>query len=246
MRKSLVEIQGVSKHFDGVAVLRDLTFSIESDVAYALLGPNGAGKTTLLNIIAGYLRPDRGRVTFRGHNVSNRSPARLARAGIARTFQSVKLFGTLSVKDNLLIALRDKPDENLWTAAFGKHADSIFRWNERVEQLLEEFYLTKVRGHRASELSFGQQKLLSLAMALANPSRLLLLDEPVGSLQSEIAEQISEKLRALKQTMLIVEHNLDFVREFASEILFLSGGKIIARGEFDDVMANPRVRESYL
>ncbi len=242
----MLEIRNICKHFDGVTVLRDVSFSFLEGEVYGVLGPNGSGKTTLLNIVSGYLRPDSGRAVFNGTNATGKSPAALARSGIARTFQSVKLFRSLSVRDNLSIALRGKPDENLWTAAVGKHAHSIPLWGERVEELLEEFHLSGVRQHLASELSFGQQKLLHLAMALANPSKLLLLDEPVGSLQSTFVEQISEKLRALKQTILIVEHNLDFIRQLVSEVLFLSGGKIIARGTFDEVMSNPKVRESYL
>ncbi len=242
----LLELKHISKSFGHARVLSDLSCEFDDNSVYALLGPNGSGKTTLFNLITGFIKPDHGTILFKDRNVRERPPVRLARDGIARTFQSVKLFRSLTVFENLLIALRDKPDDFLTGALLGSKSSSLKPWRERVGARLNEFHLYEDRGRRAGELSFGQQRLLHFAMATTNPFDIILLDEPVAGLQPRFVEEMLTRLKAIKKAMIVVEHNSDFLRQLRPEVLFLSAGKIIASGEYDEVMNNPRVRENYL
>ena len=242
----LLSLQHIAKRFCGISVLLDVSCSFRDGCRYALVGANGSGKTTILNIVSGFIRADSGQATFNGRSISGRPAVQHARNGIARTFQSVKLFRSLSVFDNLLIALRDKPDEVLLGALIGRPAQLTDRWRNRISAVLTEYNLQNYSDHLAGELSYGQQKLLHYAMATVNPFELLLLDEPVAGLQPNSIDEMLVRLKAIDKAVVVVEHNMDFIRELDAEVLFLAEGRIIAQGTLDEVMSEQRVRESYL
>jgi branched-chain amino acid transport system ATP-binding protein len=242
----LLSVEHVVKSFGQVCVLSDISCSFDFGRVYALVGANGSGKTTLFNLMTGLLQPDRGVVFFNGKNIRGRSTVRLAQSGVARTFQSVKAFQSLTVAENLLTALRNKPDEALWGALLRSHSDLSKPWHDRVDALLEEFHLYDHRTQLAGALSYGQQKLLHFAMITANPFEILLLDEPVAGLQPNFVEETLVRLRAIKKTIIVVEHDMNFIKQLQPEVLYLANGHIIARGTYDEVMGNQRVQETYL
>ena len=243
---TLLSLQCIEKRFDGVRVLSGLSFLFENMERYTLLGANGSGKTTLLNLISGFIQADAGKVVFKGKQIIGDSTFKVARRGIARTFQSIKLFGSHTVAENMFIALRGKPDETLWGALLGGPSNLTTAYREKVDEMLEEFHLQNHRAHLACELSYGQQKLLHFAMATANPFDILLLDEPVAGLQPEFVNEMLGRIKKIKKMVIVVEHNVDFIKGLESEVLFLANGRIIAHGRYDNLMSNKDVWSTYM
>ncbi|MBV8977327.1 MAG: ATP-binding cassette domain-containing protein [Alphaproteobacteria bacterium] len=241
----LLELNRIRKSFGTVPVLSNVTYSFRAGGRYAVVGPNGSGKSTLLNVISGFTRPDGGTINFHGRNITRRSPGWLARSGVARTFQSVKVFGSLTARENVLIALRNKPDERVTGALLGASAASIPNLLAKANEALQQVGLEDHQGKLAAELSFGQQKLLHFAMVTVNAFDLLLLDEPVAGLEPKFVDVVLTRLMNSAEAIIVVEHSGEFIRRLSPEVLFLANGKIVASGPYDDVMNSPAARESY-
>lgn len=239
---NMLKIKNLSKSFGSNVVLKDLTYHFKPKHIYALMGANGSGKTTLFNIISGFLHADSGTILFNAKDISTFTPHRIAYLGVSRTFQDMRLIPTLSVYDNLLLALKDKKTEKLPYAFLPAKKQSY----PRIEELLKQTHLWGVRHSKASEISYGQQKLLNLAIAMANDFDVLLLDEPVAGVQPEYRLQILELIKRLNKTIIVVEHNPEFLEALTEDILFLDGGKIIAEGSYDTIKSNKQVQEAYL
>lgn len=243
-------IENLSKQFDGNLALDNICLSLEEKELVALIGPNGSGKTTLFNIISGFTRPDKGKITFKGIKISDLSPNKIARLGIARTFQKIRLFRQLSVLDNVLLATKYETGEKLSSALF--RSQLIHNEEKRnVEKSLE--YLTIVglydkKDALSENLSFGQRKLLELAMAFASDADLVLLDEPTSGVFPEIKAkviQIIQKLNKDGKTIVFIEHDMEFVTQLAMRIIVLDHGKLIADGCPKEIINNESVLDAY-
>lgn len=238
----LLEVQDATKVFGGVRAVDGCSFTVQGGTVTALIGPNGSGKTTLFNLITGYLPPDRGQVRFRGRDITGLDAGRLYRHGLSRTFQQARVFPHLSVQENLVAA-----GGYSWRQLFTRRVGRADR--ERAGRLLEEFRLAPVADLLASELSYGQRKLLEFAAVLMSEPSLVLLDEPTAGVNPVLVETMERHIRerhAAGITFLIVEHDMGFVMRLCDPVIVLDRGKQIAAGPPADVQANQLVLDAYL
>lgn len=237
MSSPLLEVVSVSKAFGGIKAVSDLSLTIDEGELVGLIGPNGSGKTTLLHCLTGALVPDAGVVRFGGQDVTGMPPFRIARAGIARSFQNLEDFPNLPVRDHLLLAKQ-------WRKSpIDRTLD-----DPDAQQVLEDLSLAHMADRLAGELSYGQRKLLGIGMAIVQRSRLLLLDEPTAGVNPTLADSIAERLGALAatgQSIILVEHNVPLVIRLATRLIVMSAGSVIADGKPREVRDDPRVREAY-
>jgi ABC-type branched-subunit amino acid transport system ATPase component len=239
---TLLEVEDVSRRFGSVQAVRGASFEVAENSITALIGPNGSGKTTLFNIITGYLRADAGSVRFAGGDVTRPRPSRLYRRGLSRTFQQARVFGQLTVQENLVVA-----GGFGWRKLFGRRVGSEDR--QRAGELLEEFRISHVADLFAAELSYGQRKLLEFAAVLMSRPRLVLLDEPTAGVNPVLIETMEAHIRRLHGegiTFLIVEHDMNFVMRLCDPVIVLDQGRQIFVGPPDEVQQNPLVLDAYL
>ena len=245
MTASLIETRRVSKNFGALRATRDVNFSLASGARHALIGPNGAGKTTFINLLTGVLAPSTGEVLFKGRDITHMAQAERVKLGIARTFQINRLFRGLSVLENIYIAISERVGAapNMFKPA-GKRRDII----DESMQLLETLKLADDAHHRISELPYGRQRLVELAIALGLKPEVLLLDEPAAGVPSAESHIILDAIDALPKTIgvLIIDHDMDLVFRFAQRITVLVRGAIFAEGSPKEIGTNEDVRAVYL
>jgi urea transport system ATP-binding protein len=243
-QNSLLYLDGVSVSFDGYKALRGLSLTLAPGEMRAIIGPNGAGKTTMMDIITGKTRPDEGDVLFGGSfDLTKMDEASIAELGIGRKFQKPTVFESHTVDDNILLAL--KAPRSALATLFGKPAADT---RARIDQILET---TKLKDHRlrlAADLSHGQKQWLEIGMLLAQDPKLLLVDEPVAGMTDAETAQTAELLReiAIDHSVVVVEHDMSFVRDLGVKVTVLHEGAVLAEGPLDVVSADPRVIEVYL
>ena len=243
-------VAGLEKRFGGLLALQDCSFTIAEQRITCLVGPNGAGKTTIFNVITGFLKPDHGSVTFRGRSLDGFSPQAVVHAGIARTFQNLRLFADLTALDNVMVGLpRQFAEEPLGAIFRPLHAARTqSRRREEARAILSHVGLADRAGERVRNLSYGEQKLLTVARVLATGAELLLLDEPASGLSAGALDNIMALLRRLKnegKTLLVVEHNTRVVQQIADDVLFLHQGHLMAQGTPQQIIADPALAEIY-
>ena len=247
----ILSIMNLSKHFDGVTALDNFSLSLDYGSIVGIIGPNGAGKTTMFNVVSGFLSPENGEIRYRDINLSGMADHRIAGTGISRTFQDLRLIMKLTVLENVMLAMKDQKGENIFHVLFNpggvKKAEAENR--DKAVSLLEYVALREKINDPAENLSYGQQKLLSLACCLASDAELLLLDEPVAGIHPEIIEKILTIITELKgkgKTVVMIEHNLDAVARVSDRIVVMDEGKKVVEGKHDVIINDPRVLEAYL
>ena len=245
-----LSVAGLRKRFGGLQALDGTTFAVAQGRITCLVGPNGAGKTTIFNVITGFLRPEAGTVTFNGRSLDGERPQAIVRAGVARTFQHLRLFSDLTALDNVLVGLGGQFGEEPLGAIFRPfHTARVQRrWREDAREWLAHVGLADRANERVRNLSYGDQKLLTVARVLATGAELLLLDEPASGLAAGALDQVMALLRRLQaegKTLLVVEHNTRVVQQIADEVLFLHQGHLLAQGEPDRIIADPALAEIY-
>jgi ABC-type branched-subunit amino acid transport system ATPase component len=231
--------KGLCKSFDGVVALDGVTLSFPSSGITAIIGPNGAGKSTLLNVITGFLKPDAGLCLLDALQIIGKTPNQIARFGISRTFQDLSLIHRMTVAENLALALPNQPRENLLWALLRQRPTS--EESAREEKAMSE--------ERVGDLSYGQQKLLSLACCFVAGSGVLLLDEPVSGVHPHVADKVLafiQRVRAESKLVIFVEHDIAAVRKIAERVVVMDSGRVIADGGADEVLRRPELMEAYI
>lgn len=247
---TILEGKYLSKYFDGIKAVDDLSFSIEENNIISLIGPNGSGKTTLFNIITRFLYPDKGEVFFKGKPILEKPPHHIANLGIGRTFQNLRLLQKITVLDNVLLAFKNQSGERFFGVYFSPKSSKEQEANrQKALSLLGFVGLSEKAEDLAENLSYGQQKLLTLACCLAMDADLLLLDEPVAGLNSVMIAKMFGMMKDLKKqgkTIFFIEHNLKVVMEISDKVIVIDEGKKIAEGNPSIIKNNPKVIEAYL
>jgi branched-chain amino acid transport system ATP-binding protein len=243
---AVLEVRDLSKAFGGIRAVDGVSFAVHEGEILGLIGPNGSGKSTLFNCILGQLAPSSGEVRVDGRPITGTRPCDLNRLGIGRTFQLLQVFPQLSVRENLLLAGQEHQG-TMWSRLLGP-ADAGL--SAAAERMLEFFRLRALADEPAGALSYGQQKLLDVAMAFMAGPRLVLLDEPAGGVNLTMLGDLKERLAAINReqraTFVVIEHNMEFVMSLCTRVMVMAEGKVLAMGKPDEIRANPAVIEAYL
>ena len=250
--KTLFELKDISVQFGGLRASDHVSFDVKEGEIFGLIGPNGAGKTTIFNVITGSITPVEGDILLDGKSLLKLSPDKIARSGISRTFQNIRLFPKMSVAENIAIGFHCTPMYSRLEALLG--LPSVRRAEKEVQrktaEMLEIFGLTEYAGMRAGNLAYGLQRKLEIARALATSPKLLLLDEPAAGMNPSETAELMENIVKIRDTfqiaVLLIEHDMSLVMSICEGICVLNFGQIIAKGTPDEIQADPVVIEAYL
>jgi branched-chain amino acid transport system ATP-binding protein len=236
----------LKKAYGAIQAVGGVSFEVLPGEIFGVIGPNGSGKTTLFNSMLGQITPDEGRIELKGEDVTQLGPLELNRRGVGRTFQTLQVFGKMTVRDNLIVAAQEHQG-TMFTRMF---APSDSNLGAKADALIEQFRITHVAHKKAGELSYGQQKLVDIAMAFMSEPDLVLLDEPCAGVNPSLVGGISTLLRELNQTrkgsFVVIEHNMDFVMGLCHRIMVMVEGKVLAIGTPEEIRGNKQVLEAYL
>jgi branched-chain amino acid transport system ATP-binding protein len=248
---ALLELSGLRKSYAGVHALDGVSFAVEAGSITGLIGPNGSGKSTAIDCISGFQRLDAGKVVLAGHDITGQPAHRIARAGLMRTFQTVRVYERLSLSDNLAIASQQF-DPATWLDEFlrtRRYREAVAAGETRARTLVELIGLARYWDAEAGILSYGQKKLVALAAALMPRPKIVVLDEPVAGVNPSRIREIEVALGELNragETFLIVEHNVEFITNLCHRVIVLDQGKKLAEGSAHEIHGDPRVLEAYL
>ena len=241
----ILETRGLTKEFKGFVAVDSVDLRVKRGSIHALIGPNGAGKTTCFNLLTQFLKPTRGVILFRGEDITHERPERIARRGIVRSFQISSVFPNLTVLENVRIALQRGTGQSFH---FWRSEKLLDRLNERAMQLLDQVDLRSFAGTVTVELPYGRKRALEIATTLATEPELMLLDEPTQGMGHEDVARVTALIKrvAAGRTVLMVEHNMNVVADISDCITVLARGSVLAEGGYEEVAANPLVREAYM
>jgi branched-chain amino acid transport system ATP-binding protein len=246
MNAPLLKVTDISKSYGAIQAVAGVSFEVMPGEIFGVIGPNGSGKTTLFNSVLGQITPNTGRIELKGQDITGLAPVELNRRGVGRTFQTLQVFGKMSVRDNLLVAAQEH-EGTMFSRMFAPGDSGL---GDKADALIDQFHIRHVAHKKAGELSYGQQKLVDIAMAFMSEPDLVLLDEPCAGVNPSLVGGISSLLKELNQTrkssFVVIEHNMDFVMDLCHRILVMVEGKVMALGTPAEIRANKQVLDAYL
>ena len=251
MSAPLLKVSGLKKAYGAIKAVDGVSFEVMPGEIFGVIGPNGSGKTTMFNSVLGQITPDAGVIELKGQDITQLSPMELNQRGVGRTFQTLQVFGKMSVRDNLLVAAQ----EHVGSMASRMFAPGDSGLGAKADALIQQFRIGHVADKPAGSLSYGQQKLVDIAMAFMSEPDLVLLDEPCAGVNPSLVGAISSLLKALNQTrrpngkpgsFVVIEHNMDFVMDLCHRILVMVEGRVMAIGTPAEIRANKQVLDAYL
>lgn len=249
---ALLEVSNLGIAFGGLQAVAQFDLTIETGHLYGLIGPNGAGKTTVFNMLTGVYRPTEGNIVLDGKDITGKNPELINKAGIARTFQNIRLFNEMTVLDNVKVGMHNQVPYGMWTGILRLPAyrEKEHEMNRQAHKLLKIFDLDAQADLKASQLPYGKQRKLEIARALATNPKLLLLDEPAAGMNPNETAELMQTVRDVRDqfgiAILLIEHDMNFVMGICEEITVLDYGRIIARGDGKTIRNNPKVIAAYL
>lgn len=248
---ALLEVKGITKVFGGLKAVENVEFKVDQGEIISIIGPNGAGKTTIYNMLTGVYKVDGGAITFEGKDIHNRPPREIVKAGIARTFQNIRLFPTMRVIENVLLGEHINVKYHFWDLLFKtpKYRREEKAAHQRAIDLLESLDLADEIDNYAKNLPYGMQRKLEIARALATNAKLIILDEPAAGMNPQESEELMEFIRSLRErgeTILLIEHDMNVVMNISDRIYVIDHGRKIAEGLPKEIAKNPEVIKAYL
>ena len=245
-KQPVLKVTGLKKAYGAIQAVGGVSFEVRPGEIFGVIGPNGSGKTTLFNSMLGQITPDEGKIELNGQDVTTLGPLELNRLGVGRTFQSLQVFGKMTVRDNLIVAAQEHQG-SLFSRMFAPGDSGL---GGKADALIEQFHISHVADKKAGELSYGQQKLVDIAMAFMSEPDLVLLDEPCAGVNPALVGGISKLLKELNQTrkgsFVVIEHNMDFVMSLCHRIMVMVEGEVLAIGTPAEIRANKQVLDAYL
>jgi branched-chain amino acid transport system ATP-binding protein len=242
----VLKVTGLKKAYGAIQAVGGVSFEVLPGEIFGVIGPNGSGKTTLFNSMLGQITPDEGKIELNGQDVTTLGPLELNRLGVGRTFQSLQVFGKMTVRDNLIVAAQEHQG-SFFSRMFAPGDSGL---GDKADALIEQFHISHVADKKAGELSYGQQKLVDIAMAFMSEPDLVLLDEPCAGVNPALVGGISKLLKELNQTrkgsFVVIEHNMDFVMALCHRIMVMVEGEVLAIGTPAEIRANKQVLDAYL
>jgi len=250
MNAPLLKVTDLAKAYGAVKAVAGVSFEVQPGEIFGVIGPNGSGKTTMFNSVLGQITPDTGRIELKGQDITGLSPMVLNQRGVGRTFQTLQVFGKMSVRDNLLVAAQEHKG-SMFSRMFAPGDSGL---GDKADALIQQFRIGHVAHKKAGELSYGQQKLVDIAMAFMSDPDLVLLDEPCAGVNPSLVGGISTLLKELNQhkpgekprSFIVIEHNMDFVMDLCHRILVMVEGTVMAIGTPAEIRANKQVLDAYL
>lgn len=246
MSAPLLKVTGLKKAYGAIQAVAGVSFEVNPGEIFGVIGPNGSGKTTMFNSVLGQIKPNAGAIELNGRDITGLSPLELNRRGVGRTFQTLQVFGKMTVRDNLIVAAQEHQG-----SMFGRmFAPTDSGLGAKADALIEQFRIQHVAHKKAGELSYGQQKLVDIAMAFMSEPALVLLDEPCAGVNPSLVGGISTLLKELNKrhsgSFIVIEHNMDFVMDLCHRIMVMVEGTVMAIGTPAEIRANKQVLDAYL
>jgi branched-chain amino acid transport system ATP-binding protein len=246
MSQAILKVTDLKKSYGAIQAVGGVSFEVQPGEIFGVIGPNGSGKTTLFNSMLGQITPDHGRIELKGEDVSKLGPLELNRRGVGRTFQTLQVFGKMTVRDNLIVAAQEHQG-SLFSRMFAPSESGL---GSKADALIEQFHISHVAHKKAGELSYGQQKLVDIAMAFMSAPDLILLDEPCAGVNPRLVKEISDLLKGLNKSrggsFVVIEHNMDFVMGLCHRVMVMVEGKVLCIGTPEEVRNNKQVLDAYL
>jgi branched-chain amino acid transport system ATP-binding protein len=246
MTQPVLKVTNIKKAYGAIQAVGGVSFEVRPGEIFGVIGPNGSGKTTLFNSMLGQITPDEGKIELNGQDVTTLGPLELNRRGVGRTFQTLQVFGKMTVRDNLIVAAQEHQG-SMFSRMFAPSDSGL---GAKADALIDQFHIRHVADKKAGELSYGQQKLVDIAMAFMSEPDLVLLDEPCAGVNPSLVGGISTLLKELNKTrkgsFVVIEHNMDFVMDLCHRIMVMVEGQVMAIGTPEEIRANKQVLDAYL